>query len=109
MNLEKVIRLCNGYVRETIHFNNKRMLMSVFFKDIFQQNFRVQKYVFMKCYCYKTVLFNDKASYFIIIVYIFIKSEEKYSLIWKAKPVTIHMTKKVRNDKTMNYFDVIIH
>ena len=30
------------------HFNNTRMLMSAFFKDIFQQDFKVQKTVFMK-------------------------------------------------------------
>ena len=53
------------------------------------------------------MLFNDKASYFIITIYILVESEEEYSLIWKAKPLTIHMTKKVKNEKTMNYFDVI--
>ena len=30
------------------HFNNTRMLMSAFFNNIFQQNFKVQKSVFMK-------------------------------------------------------------
>ena len=34
--------------RQTIHFNNTRTLMSSFFKDSFQQKFKVQKSVFMK-------------------------------------------------------------
>ena len=33
---------------KNILFNNARMLMSAFFKDTFQQNFKVQKRVFMK-------------------------------------------------------------
>ena len=35
------------------------MLMSAFFKEIFQQNFKVQKSIFMK-YVTVMVLFNDK-------------------------------------------------
>ena len=46
--LEKVIRLCNEWIRQTIHFNNRRMLILTFFKDSFQQNFKVQKSILMK-------------------------------------------------------------
>ena len=54
--------------RRTNHFNNTRMLMSAFFEDVFQQNFKIQNSVFMK--------------YVIAIqrFYIFVQSEE-YSLI----------------------------
>ena len=56
------------WIRQTIHFNNTRMLMPAFFKDIFQQNVKVQKSVFMKYViviqqCYSMT----KASYFIIM------------------------------------------
>ena len=34
-------------IRKTIHFNNTRMLMSAFFKGIFQQTFKVQKSVIL--------------------------------------------------------------
>ena len=47
ISLEKVIRLYNGQIRQTIHYNT-RMLMSAFLIDIFQQNFKVQKSVFVK-------------------------------------------------------------
>ena len=33
--------------KQTIHFSNTRMLVSAFFKDNFEQNFKVQKSVFM--------------------------------------------------------------
>ena len=34
--------------KQTIHFNNIRMLMSAFFKDILQQDFKIQKSAFIK-------------------------------------------------------------
>ena len=43
ISLVKVIRLYNRKIRQTIHFNNTRMLMSAFFKDIFQQVSRFKK------------------------------------------------------------------
>ena len=79
------------------------MLMSAFFKDIFQQNFKVQKIVFMKCYCYsidymfaQCQLFQSTVSAFLhynVAVYILVQSKEEYSLIWKAKPLTIQTDK----------------
>ena len=67
--------------------------MSEFFEDIFRQNIKVQKSIFMKYViviqqCYSMT----KASYF-IIMYIFIQSEEEYSLIWNRKPLTTQSDK----------------
>ena len=47
------------------------------------------------CYCYVTVLFNEKGQllYCNVAVYILVQSEEEYDLIWKAKPVTIQTDK----------------
>ena len=49
-------------------------------------------------------------------VYALVESQEEYSLIWKAKLLTIQskvngkkMTKKVKNEKTMDYCDTITH
>ena len=74
------------------------MLKSTFFKDIFQQNFKVQKSVFMKyvivdhrlyvCTVYIAVVYAA--------VYILVQSKEEYSLIWKAKPLTVHIDKGKR-------------
>ena len=55
-------------IRQAIHFNNTRMLISALFKDIFQQNFKIRKSVFMKYVivtwqCYSIA----KASYFILM------------------------------------------
>ena len=65
------------------------MLMSAFFKDIFQQNFKVQKSVYEICYCCITVPFNDKGQvlYYNVAVYILVQSEEEYSLIQKGEPL----------------------
>ena len=61
ISLEKVVRLYNGQIRKGFHFNNAGMLTSTFFKYFFQQNFNVQKIVFMKYVnCYVTVLFNHE-------------------------------------------------
>ena len=82
--------------KQTIQFYNLRMLMLVFFKDIFQQNFKVQKRVFHEIsYCYITVLFNDKSQllYYNVAVYVSVQSEKEYSLIWKAKLLTIQTDK----------------
>lgn len=77
--------------------------MSAFLKDIFQQHFKVQKSVFMKCYSYIKQCYSiAKATYF-ITMWQFISEENssirrKYSLIWKAKPLTIEK-KQVKYDK----------
>ena len=42
------MRLQKGEIRQTIHINNIRMLMSAFFKQIFEQNFKTQRSIFMK-------------------------------------------------------------
>ena len=49
----------------------------------------------MKCYCYITVLFNDKGQllYYNVAVHILDQSEEECSLIWKAKPLKIQTEK----------------
>ena len=47
ISIEEVIRFYNELIRKTIHFNNTRMLMSAFFKGIFQQTFKVQKSVIL--------------------------------------------------------------
>ena len=36
------------WITQIIHFTNTGTLMSAFFKDIFQQSFKLQKSVFMK-------------------------------------------------------------
>ena len=60
------------------------------------QNSKIQKKSFYEiCYGYMTVFINDKGQllYYNVAVYIFIQSEEEYSLIWKAKPQTIQIDK----------------
>ena len=44
---------------------------------------------------YSLSIFNDKGQllYHNVAVYILVQSEEEYSLIWKAKPVTIQTDK----------------
>ena len=57
ISLEKVIRFYSGQIGQAIHFNNTRMLISAFFKVIFQQNFQCSKKHFYEiCYFYITVL-----------------------------------------------------
>ena len=41
-------QMYNGLIRQIIHLNNTGVLVSAFLKDIFQQNFKVQKSIFMK-------------------------------------------------------------
>ena len=64
----KIIESFRLIIKQAIHFNNTRMLMLAFFKDIFQQNFKVQKSFFIK---YVIVIWQcysmTKASYFIIM------------------------------------------
>ena len=62
----KFIESIRLIIKQAIHFNNTRMLMLAFFKDIFQQNFTVQKnflikYVIVIWQCYSMT----KTSYFI--------------------------------------------
>ena len=49
----------------------------------------------LNTYCYITVLFNGKGwlLYYNVAVCILDQSEEEYSLIWKAKPLTIQTDK----------------
>ena len=70
------------------------MLISAFFKEIFQQNFTVQKSIFLK-YVTVTVLFNDKGQflYYKVALYILVQLEEEYSFIWKTKPLTFQTDK----------------
>ena len=73
--------------------------MSAFFRDTFQQNFKVQKSAFMKYIIvisqiirlYSLSFFNGKGYllYYNVAVYIFVQSEEEYPPIWKATPLTI--------------------
>ena len=70
--------------------------MSAFFKDIFKIKFQGSKKRFYEiCYCYVTVVFNDKGKllYYNVEVYILVQSEEDYYLIWKSKPLTIQTGK----------------
>ena len=76
--------------RERLH-NDKlftRILTSLFFKDIFQQNFKVSKSVFMKYVVsirlYSFSFFNNKN----VAVYILVQLKEYY-LIWKVRPLTV--------------------
>ena len=62
------------------------------------------------------MLFNGKGYllYYDVAVYILAQSKEEYSLIWKAKLLTIQTDKdkwlkKVINDKTIDFCDLIIH
>ena len=65
--------------------------MSAFFKDLFQQNFKVQKSLFMKYVIVISSIIRLHSLYssIYVAVYILVQSEEEYSLIWKAKPLTI--------------------
>ena len=67
--------------------------MSAFFKISFKKDLKKRFYEIY--YCYITVLFNHKGQllYYNVAVYILVQSEEEYSLIWKAKPVTIQTDK----------------
>ena len=77
--------------------------MSSFFKDIFQQNFKAQKSVFMKYVIFISKIlrlhspsvFNDKVFllYYNVAVYISVQSDEEYSPIWKAKPLSNQVDK----------------
>ena len=94
----------NWEIRQTIHFNNIKMLISASFKDMFQQNLKVQKSVFLEiCYCYiidykfvQSQLFQWQrlvTYYYNVAVYFLVQLEEDYPLIWKAKPLTIQTDK----------------
>ena len=48
LTLKKSNQIVQWTIRQTVHFNKARMWMSAFFRDIFQQNFKVQESVFMK-------------------------------------------------------------
>ena len=42
------------------------------------------------CYCYITVLFNDKDQLLCdVAIYVLVQSEEEYAIIWKSKPIAI--------------------
>ena len=71
------------------HFNDTRMLMSAVFQRNFLTKSQVQENVFVKCYCYITVLFNNKdlLLYYNVAVYTLVQSEE-YFLIWIVKTLT---------------------
>ena len=75
--------------RERLH-NDKLFtrILSLFFKDIFQQNFKVSKSVFMKYVVsirlYSFSFFNNKN----VAVYILVQLKEYY-LIWKVRPLTV--------------------
>ena len=70
-------------------------------------------------YCYLTVLFNDKGQLlcYNVAVYILNQIEEDHFLILKAKPhqfrvIKVYvkkLTRKVKNYKARDYFDVITH
>ena len=93
--------------------------MSAFFKRYLLRKFEGSNKSFYEiCSCYITVLFNNKGQllYYNVGVYALVESQEEYSLIWKAKLLTIQtkvngkkMTKKVKNEKTMDYCDTITH
>ena len=46
------------------------------------------KYVISQCYLMTGQILNYN-----VAVYIFVQSEEEYSLIWKAKPIAIEKNK----------------
>ena len=72
------------------------MLMSEFFKDTFQQNFKVLKSIVMKYVIVKSQIIRyikGQLFYYNVALYILVQSEEEYSLIWKAKPLTIQIDK----------------
>ena len=69
--------------------------MSAFFKDNFQQNFQVQKSVFMKYLLFYLRLFGCTVCLVVLYVagYYLVQSEEEYSHICKAKPPAIQTDK----------------
>ena len=71
-------------------FNDTRMLMSAVFQRYFLTKSQGSKKRFCKiCYCYITVLFNNKdlLLYYNVAVYTLVQSEE-YFLIWIVKTLT---------------------
>ena len=62
--------------------------MSAFFKDIFQQNFKVKTSDFMKYVLlyYRSYVCTVYIAVVYVVVYISVQSEKDCSLIWKAKP-----------------------
>ena len=74
------------------------MLMSAFCKDIFQQNFKVQKVFLWNMFLsYNSAIqWQRLVTLFITLFLLFIVTlgQSEYSLIWKAKPLTIPTGKK---------------
>ena len=69
------------------------MLMSAFLKYIFQQNLK-----FKKAFLWNTLLLYHRLSVstvYLAVVYVAVYNivQSEYSLIWKAKPLTIQIDK----------------
>ena len=73
------------------HTNPDVNILETYLSTKFQN---LKKRFYEICYCYITLLFNDKGQllYYSVAVYILVQSEE-HSFIWKAKPLTIQTDK----------------